>query len=83
MPKGLGGEPPTKAEWYKCVMINPGGPETVRSLHLKLLSLRPARASRVNIRLLKLKGRISTVEDLKANPQLVEEERKPTTEKKN
>jgi len=83
MPRGLGGEPPTKAEWYKCVMINPGGPETVRSLHLKLLSLRPARASRVNIRLLKLKGRISTVEELKANPQLVEEERKPTTEKKN
>ena len=52
-------------DWYRCILIVRGGPQPMKRLHIKLLSLRPPMdGQQATLRYIKLKGRLPETKDL-------------------
>lgn len=69
-----------KEEWYKVVIMNPGGPGSILRLRLKLLSLRPAKCSVATVRSAKLKARLPQIEVVHAEPVVAPSSSKSSSE---
>jgi len=63
---------PCENELYNAVILSPSSkPESIVKLHVKLLSLRPARCTVGFVRSMKLKGRLPDIQTIKSNVENV------------
>jgi len=63
---------PTEKKWHKTIILPPSSkPTSIKSLHLKLLSLRPAKCTVGSVRTVKMKGRIFDTYSLGSNTELI------------
>jgi len=62
---GNSGRSDEKVEWYKFVIVNRGGPATVTSVRIKLLSVKPADCDMVFVQFCKVKAKLLDEEEAK------------------
>lgn len=63
--------PQKEKKWHKTIILPPSSkPTSIKSLHLKLLSLRPAKCTVGSVRTVKMKGRIFDTHPLVSNIEL-------------
>ena len=62
---GSKGNNDKKVEWYKFVIVNRGGPATVTSVRIKLLSVKPADCGMVYVQFCKVKAKLLDEEEAK------------------
>ena len=56
----------SKVEWHRFVIVNRGGPATVTSVRIKLVSIRPAECDAVYVHACKVKAKLLSAEEARA-----------------